>query len=94
MKEAGVDISRQRSKQVDRDMLRAMDVIITLCDNALEACPAPPPEIRRCHWPIRDPVGTVGTEEHIMNEFRRARDQIREKVLRFVRETAQHGGSY
>ncbi len=84
MKEAGIDISKQESKEIDADLLRKMDVIITLCDNAAEACPWTPPEIRRIHWPIKDPVGTVGTEEKIMKEFRRARDEIREKILGFI----------
>lgn len=88
MQEAGVDISGQRSKEIDWELLRTMDVIITLCANALESCPVTPPEIKRLHWPIKDPVGTVGTEEYIMKEFRRAREEIREKVVRFARETA------
>ena len=61
-----------------------MDVVITLCDNAAEACPWTPPAIRRLHWPIQDPVGTVGAEEKIMKEFRRARDEIKERVQDFI----------
>lgn len=80
MQEAGIDISRQRSREIDPDLLRTMDVVITLCDNAAEACPATPPGIKRLHWPVKDPVGAVGTGGEIMNEFRRARDEIREKV--------------
>ncbi len=84
MKEAGIDISKQESKEIDEGLLRNMDAVITLCDNASEACPWTPQEIRRIHWPIKDPVGTVGTEEKIMKEFRRARDEIREKILRLI----------
>jgi len=80
MKEAGIDISKQESKEIDEDLLRKMDVVITLCTNAEAACPRTPPEIRRIHWPIKDPVGTTGTEEKIMREFRRARDEIKKKV--------------
>jgi arsenate reductase len=85
MQEAGIDISRQRSKEIDQDLLNTMDIVITLCDNAAEACPRTPPNIKRLHWPVNDPVGTVGTEDYIMNKFRRARDEIREKVEGFVR---------
>jgi len=85
MSEIGIDISRQRSREIDPDLLRTMDVVITLCDNAAEACPATPPSIQRLHWPVKDPVGTVGTGEEIMKEFRRARDEIREKVEGLVR---------
>ncbi len=84
MKEIGIDISRQKSKEIDVNLLRKMDVVITLCDNAAEACPRTPPEIRRLHWPIKDPVGTLGSEAKIMREFRRARDEIREKIQDFV----------
>ena len=63
MQEAGIDISRQRSKEIDQDLLNTMDIVITLCDNAAEACPWTPPDIKRLHWPVNDPVGTVGTED-------------------------------
>lgn len=84
MREAGIDISRQYSKSIDEQLLRSMDAVITLCDNAAEACPRTPPEIRRLHWPVRDPVGTAGTEEHIMSEFRQAREEISNKINTFI----------
>ena len=84
MREAGIDISGQRSREIDPKLLQAMDVVITLCDNAAESCPRTPPGIKRHHWPIQDPVGTVGTEKYIMSEFRRARDEIRSKVQFFI----------
>jgi arsenate reductase len=84
MKEKGIDISRQRSSDIDEELLREMDVIVTLCSNAEESCPVTPPSIKRIHWPVKDPVGTVGTEEEIMKDFRRARDEIEEKVSRLI----------
>ena len=86
MKEIGIDISRQKSKTINEDLLKQMDIIVTLCGNAEETCPWTPPHIKRTYWPIKDPVGTIGTEEEIMNEFRRARDQIREKILKLIDE--------
>jgi len=86
MQEDGIDISRQRSREIDPDLLRTMDVVITLCDNAAEACPRTPPAIKRLHWPVKDPVGTAGTEEEIIAEFRRARDEIKVKIQRLIRE--------
>jgi arsenate reductase (thioredoxin) len=80
MKEAGIDISGQKSEEINGDLLRTMDIVITLCGNAEESCPYTPPEIKRIHWPIKDPVGTIGTEEEIMKEFRRARDEIKKKI--------------
>jgi ACR3 family arsenite transporter len=91
MKELGIDISHQKSKEIDEDLLRKMDVVITLCDNAAEACPWIPMEIKRLHWPIKDPVGTVGTEEKIMQEFRRARDEIKARIEHVVSEINTKG---
>ncbi len=84
MQELGIDIRPQRSKEIDPGLVRQMDMVITLCSNAEEACPATPPGVKRLHWPIRDPVGTVGSEEFIMSEFRRARDEIGELVREFL----------
>ena len=80
MNEIGIDISQQQSKEIDPDLLGKMDIVITLCGHAEETCPWTPPEIKRIHWPIKDPVGSTGTEGQIMHEFRRARDEIKEKV--------------
>ncbi len=85
MKELGIDISSHKSKAIDDNLLREMDVVITLCDNADRFCPRTP-GIQRLYWPIKDPVGTVGTEEEIMNEFRRARDEIKDKIISFLKE--------
>lgn len=88
MKEIGIDISNQNSKVMDVGLLKQMDIIVTLCRYAEELCPYTPPEIKRIHWPIKDPVGTIGTEEEIMNEFRRARDEIKEKVKALIKDIA------
>jgi len=74
--------------EIDHELLMKMDVIITLCGNAEESCPMTPSGIRRYHWPVQDPVGTVGSEEKIMKEFRRARDEIRKRVSNFIEELA------
>ncbi|MBS1234548.1 MAG: protein tyrosine phosphatase [Nitrospirae bacterium] len=91
MKEAGIDISRQKSEEINEDLLRTMDIVITLCGNAEESCPYTPPEIKRIHWPIKDPVGTIGTEEEIMKEFRRARDEIRNRVEELIDTLRKEG---
>jgi arsenate reductase len=86
MKEIGIDISHQKSKPIDETLLKQMDIVITLCGNAEDSCPWTPLYIKRIHWPIKDPVGTIGTEEEIMNEFRRARDEIKEQVKKLIDE--------
>ncbi len=84
MKEIGIDISRQKSKKIDEKNLMDMDIIITLCGNAEKSCPLTPSRIKRIHWPIEDPIKAIGTEEEIMNDFRRARDEIRTKIEEFI----------
>lgn len=86
MKEVGIDIFGQHSKEIDENLLLQMDIVITLCGLAEEMCPQTPPHIKRIHWPIRDPVGTTGPEEFIMNDFRRARDEIGTKVRTLIKD--------
>lgn len=93
MKEEGIDISGQSSKGIDPDLLQKMDIIVTLCGNAEASCPMTPPEIKRMHWPIDDPVGVMGAEEEIMKGFRRARDEIKNKIEEFIR-LIKNGGVY
>jgi len=83
MAEAGVDISKQRSKVVnDLDDL-AFDWVITLCGHAREACPVFPGSTRVAHRGFEDPPklaeGAAG-EEEVLCGYRRVRDEIREFV--------------
>lgn len=85
MGEAGVDISGHRSEVIDPVILNRADYIITLCGHADEHCPAVSnPNATRWHWGFDDPAKATGTEEEIITEFRRVRDQIKERIARFV----------
>ncbi len=86
MSEAGIDISGQQSKEIDPGLLRDMDYAITLCGHAESTCPATPPEVKRIHWPIDDPVKAQGPNEQVLNEFRRARDEIKDRIEGFLRD--------
>ena len=86
MKELGIDISEQKSKTINEDLLREMDFVVTLCFNAEDLCPSTPPGTKRIYWPIKDPVGMLGTEEEIMDEFRRTRDEIKGRVQKLKEE--------
>ncbi|MGE5237977.1 MAG: arsenate reductase ArsC [Chloroflexota bacterium] len=89
MAEIGIDISGQRPKPIDGELLNRMDVVITLCDNAAGTCPWTPPHVRRLHWPLRDPVTATGTEEQRLTVFRQVRDDIRVRTEAFLKEEAQ-----
>ncbi|NUM52011.1 MAG: arsenate reductase ArsC [Candidatus Hydrogenedentes bacterium] len=83
MKEAGVDISRQYSKTLDDLNGIAFDWVVTVCDNANEACPVFPGQTRRYHVPFDDPprlAATAQSELEALGHYRRVRDEIRRFV--------------
>jgi len=77
MKELGIDISGHTSKHLDEFLNRSVDTVITVCGNADQACPMFPGQVNRFHWGFEDPAHAMGSEEEILNEFRRVRDQIK-----------------
>jgi arsenate reductase len=83
MREIGIDISSQRSKHVDAFQNESFDYVLTVCDNAKEACPIYPGQTNRIHHNFEDPAGVQGPEEERLASFRRVRDQIREYFRRF-----------
>jgi arsenate reductase len=76
MKEAGIDISRQRSKSVD-EVGEGWDVVVTVCDSH---CPIPPRSGMKLSWRFPDPSLAGGTDEEKLAEFRKIRDGIRARV--------------
>lgn len=80
MKEAGVDISNQKSTKVSDDMLAQADLVVTVCGHADEHCPVLPPGSKKEHWPLEDPAKAQGTEEEIMDQFCASRDDIETRV--------------
>jgi arsenate reductase len=80
MDEIGIDISWQESKTLDRYLQEPFDYVITVCDDANEACPFFPGASNRLHWSFEDPSRTEGTDEEHLCAFRRVRDRIRERI--------------
>lgn len=87
MGEIGVDLSSHRSKSVDEFYDQKFDYVLTVCDNAKEACPIYPGHANRLHHSFEDPAAIQGTEEDRLSAFRVVRDQIREYLRHFPRET-------
>jgi arsenate reductase len=85
MREIAVDISSHRSKSVDEFLDRRFDYIITVCDNAKESCPVFPGDAKRVHWSFEDPAAVEGDDETRLASFRTVRDQIFDRLLKFVR---------
>ncbi len=86
MREKGIDISHQASKAFTEDLARTMDAVVTVCGSAEERCPLLPPEVRRVHWPLDDPARAEGPPERISEIFRRSRDEIEQRVRKFLAE--------
>ena len=84
MGEIGVDISKHESKSLDLFAGEKFDCVITVCDNAREACPSFPGAARQLHWSFDDPAHATGTNEQRMRVFRRVRDEIRHRIRRFL----------
>ena len=78
MKEAGIDISGHTSDSVSKYLNDEWDYVITVCGGANESCPAFIGNVKhRLHIGFDDPSHAVGTDEFIMSEFYRVRDEIK-----------------
>ena len=88
MAELGIDIASQYSKTLDQFLHQPFDCVVTLCGDANEKCPLFVGGVERMHVGFDDPSRTTGSEEEIMADFRRVRDEIR------VRLQELFGGSH
>ncbi len=82
MKEAGIDISDHKSKDV-KDILgrERFDSVIFVCHHAEQNCPRIFPfTMQKLSWPFEDPAAFKGTEEETLAKFREIRDQIKAKI--------------
>ena len=76
MQEIGIDISHHRSKTIDEFRGISFDLAVTLCDNAHAVCPYVPGSEKTIHHGFSDPHLTSGTDETILDSYRRVRDDI------------------
>lgn len=84
MAEVGIDISQQKSKDIDSLGAMEFDYVITLCDNARESCPYYPAKTRLIHREFDDPPSmaqNAKNEEDAMEHYRRVRDEIRAFIM-------------
>jgi arsenate reductase len=80
MREIGIDISGHESKTLDRFLNEPFDEVITVCDDANEACPFFPGARHRRHWSIDDPSRVTGSNDERLAAFRRARDELKQRI--------------
>ena len=85
MQERGIDLSGHHPQRVDEYLNEAFDYVITVCGHARENCPVFLGEVKnRLHIGFDDPAEATGTEEEVMGEFRRIRDEIGGRMLTFL----------
>jgi len=86
MNEMGIDIQNNRPENVSKYLNKAFDYVITVCDDAKETCPVFTGKVKqRLHIGFEDPATVTGTEEEILNAFRRIRNEILVDFFRFYR---------
>lgn len=87
MKEVGIDISQKSPKSVEKYINEYWDYVITVCDNAKENCPVFLGDVQhRIHIGFEDPSNIQGADEFRLSEYRRIRDEIKEKFLQLYNE--------
>ncbi len=90
MKEVGIDLSKNYPKLVDQFITEPFDYVITVCDNAKETCPVFIGKVgKQLHIGFDDPAEATGTEDEILSEFRRIRDEIKNELQSFLRKEEQ-----
>lgn len=87
MSEIGIDLSNHRSKDVKEFKGWSFDYVVTVCDQALEACPFFPGAIKYLHKGFTDPSTAKGDYEEKMRVFRRVREEIKNWIEEiFIKE--------
>ena len=87
MAEVGVDLSHNLPKSVAQFLHIDFDYVITVCDHANETCPVFLGAVRhRLHIGFDDPAKATGSPEQILTEFRRVRDEIKERFFKFYQQ--------
>jgi arsenate reductase len=84
MQELGINIRGHRSKHVDEFAGQPFDFVITVCENAREACPVFLGGTRKLHHDFKDPAAVVASEEQRLEVFRRVRDELRAYLREFA----------
>ena len=80
MSEMGIDISHQESKTLAQYLADQFDDVITVCDDANEACPVFPNAKNRRHWSLPDPSKATGTDDERLKVYRAVRDALQKRI--------------
>ena len=86
MAEWGIDISNQKSEEIDKYLNKQIDIVVTVCDNANKSCPSFASGKIRIHWSIKDPFHNWGDDEKDLEPYRLARNEIKDKIKTLLQQ--------
>ena len=89
MAELGIDITGHYSKTIDEFSGQPFDYVITLCGDANEKCPLFFGGVKRMHLGFEDPSRLPGSEDEVLPEYRRVRDELRARLTQFLEEKSK-----
>jgi len=84
MKERKIDISNHTSDSIDQYFETGINIVITVCDEATKICPVFPGDVQRIHWSIDDPFRGWDSGEAHLNNFRKTRDELEDRIQKFI----------
>lgn len=85
MGELGIELCGNTSKSLEQFRDQEFDLVVTVCDNAREACPVFPGAGVSLHWPFDDPADATGTDDEKLVVFRRVRDEIKTTIQNYLK---------
>jgi arsenate reductase len=85
LQEIGIPHQGQ-SKLAEEYRSLPLDLVVTVCDSAAEECPVWLGSGKRAHLSFEDPAKATGSEEDVMNAFRKVRDQIAVQLPALLRD--------
>ncbi len=92
--EEGLDIFGNSTKSVF-DLYQSQkqyDAVIAVCSQAASGkCPIFPGRVKRWNWPFNEPSRLADDRELMLAQTREIRDEIKNRILSFIREYDEKG---